>query len=138
VRKRPEALELFMVDSRFIQAVFVHDFELFVTTPCLLCAKETGSFELFMADSRIIRAVFVHDFELFMITSGLLCTKETGISRIVHDQLSQLDFELFMTTPALLCAKETGSSLIVPSHEQKHPEQFESFRSLLHIRDLEL
>ena len=128
-----------MPDSRNFQAVFVHDFELFVTTPGLFCAKETGSSQIVHARlSRIIRAQFVHDFELFVTTPGLLCAKETGRSRIVHDQLSRLDFELFVTTPGLHCAKETGSSRIVQTHEQKQPEQFESFRSLLHIRDLEL
>jgi len=118
---------------------FVYDFEFFMTTPGLFCAKETGICRIVHAQlSRIIRAHFVYDFDWFMTTPSLLCTKETGISRITWPlQVSYVqkrpevlelfmsdsriiqavfvhDFELFMTTPGRFCAMDWLMLFLLP------------------------
>ena len=118
---------------------FVYDFEFFMTTPGLFCAKETGICRIVHARlSRIIRAHFVYDFDWFMTTPSLLCTKETGISRITWPlQVSYIqkrpevlelfmsdsriiqavfvhDFELFMTTPGRFCAIDWLMLFLLP------------------------
>jgi len=118
---------------------FVYDFEFFMTTPGLFCAKETGICRIVHARlSRIIRAHFVYDFDWFMTTPSLLCTKETGISRITWPlQVSYIqkrpevlelfmsdsriiqavfvhDFELFMTTPGRFCAMDWLMLFLLP------------------------
>jgi len=118
---------------------FVYDFEFFMTTPGLFCAKETGICRIVHAQlSRIIRAHFVYDFDWFMTTPSLLCTKETGISRITWPlQVSYIqkrpevlelfmsdsriiqavfvhDFELFMTTPGRFCAIDWLMLFLLP------------------------
>ena len=74
LRKKPEALDLFMPDSRKLFGLFQ-----FMTSNCpwqqspgLWCAKENGSSGIVHAQlSRIIRAVFVWGFKLSMSTSCL-------------------------------------------------------------------
>ena len=69
--------------SRILYAVFVYNFELFMTTPGLLCAKETGISRIVhdqLSRLEVIRAVFVRHFELFMTPPGLYPPKNGVIT----------------------------------------------------------
>jgi len=71
-------------NSVIIEAVIVHDLELFTTNPGLFCAKETRFLNCSYPIGAKNLVVIVYDLDLFMTNPGLFCSKETGSSIIVH------------------------------------------------------